>query len=147
RKFGVHPHTGLRISGTTDAEGLVRIRWVEGMQGLHVVVPGVGFGSTGWFEVVGGQDVRPELPRLARYGEVAGRVDPELVGEVTEVRIGQSLTDASLAEVDDDGRFLLRQVEPGMQRIFPTMKQGAQVRATQAVVQVVPGRRTEGVVL
>lgn len=146
RRFGFHAETCARLSTTTDANGLLRLRWIEGMQRLRLIVPGIGFGATGWFEVVGGQTVRPQVPRLARFGEVEGQLAPELIGKVSTVGIGETPWNADRADCDADGRFHLRQVQPGPQTLRAFLGD-TPVRVDHVRVAVVPGQRSSGVVL
>ncbi|WP_169973129.1 carboxypeptidase-like regulatory domain-containing protein [Tautonia rosea] len=146
RRFGFHQETSARLSTQTDADGLLRLRWVEGMQRLRFIVPEIGFGATGWFEVVGGQTVQPQVPHLARFGEVQGRIAPGLIGKIDTVGIGETPWNASRAVCDADGRFSLRQVQPGPQTLRAFLD-GQPVRVEQVKPTVVPGRRIEGLIV
>src|SRR5262245_60529927 len=62
----------------TDARGRARFPVGAGLRRLNIRMPGVGFGGTGIFEVWDGHVARPDLPRLARFARVEGRVHPSL---------------------------------------------------------------------
>ncbi len=141
---GFHGGASVRYSGKTDAAGMFRLRRFEGTRQLRVLVPGVGFGVTGSFEVVGGRVARPNLPPLARFARVEGRLDPTLNRPGTRVHLGSATWpevawDRSEAEADDQGRFAMADVVPGPRRIAVT-RAGSRVATEPASVDLDPGQ-------
>ena len=102
----------------TDAEGRVRAPVEIGLRRLNIRVAGVGFGGTGLFEVRESQIARPDLPRLARFARVEGKVDrallqPGLHVDVSHSVIPQPRPDDVSVPCDVDGRFVFAEVIPG----------------------------------
>jgi hypothetical protein len=102
----------------TDAEGRARVTAEVGLRRLNIRVAGVGFGGTGLFEVREGQVARPELPRLARFARVEGKVDPALFKPGLKVEVGHSTfprpgPDEVSVPCDAEGRFVFEEVIPG----------------------------------
>ncbi len=102
----------------TDAQGRVRFPVGAGLRRLNIRVPGVGFGGTGIFEVWDGHVARPDLPLLARFARVEGRVDPSLFKagmrvEDSHSRFPEQSADDVSTPCDADGRFVLAEVVPG----------------------------------
>jgi len=143
--------SGLRFTGRTDAEGRIRMRWFEGKRRFRVLVPGVGFGATGMFELLASQTASPEIPRLARFAGVQGTLDPALAGPGTIVQVrhgtwSQGVWDRGEASPDDQGRFTLADLIPGSYSISLTQA-GRPVRVQPGFVQLAPGQAVEGLVL
>src|SRR5262249_23755939 len=98
----------IRFSGRTDSAGAFRLRSFEGVLQLGGQAPGLGFGSTGRLEVIGGKVTRPALPPLARFARVEGRLAPALLALGTKVALlsepFQEVVGPATA-CDDQGRF------------------------------------------
>ncbi len=130
--------------GRTDASGRFRMRWFDGMRRLRVIVPGVGFGSTPPFEVTPGAVTRLETPPLARFGAIAGRLDPALAKPGTQVRLDEQPIPP--ASCDAEGRFELRDVPPG-EHTLRVSRDGRSVPHRQAAARVAPGATVAGVAI
>lgn len=103
---------------TTDGEGRARFPVEAGLRRLNIRVPGVGFGGTGHFEVTAAHVARPDLPRLARFARVEGRVDSTLLGPGLKVDGSHNDSeekepDGVSAPCDEGGRFVFEEVVPG----------------------------------
>lgn len=146
------PHNGagtIHFSGRTDDTGSFRLRSFEGPREFGVLVPGLGFGSTGRIEVLAGKSVRPEIPPLARFARIAGRVDGALKGLGTEAYLmGRTPGDASMpvAPCDEEGRFMMADVLPGDYTV--EARRGEQpVRYAGVVVKPGPGQVIRDIVV
>ena len=140
----VHGFSEARFDGRTDASGRFRMRWFDGMRRLRVEVSGVGFGSTPPFEVTPGAVTRLETAPLARFGAIAGRLDPALAGPGAQVRLDEQPIPP--ASCDAEGRFELRDVPPG-EHTLRVYRGGRSVPHPQATARVAPGQRTEGIAI
>jgi hypothetical protein len=141
----------LRFTGRIDSEGRIRMRWFEGKRRLRVVVPGVGFGSTGMFEVLSGRPASPEMPRLVRFASLQGILDPALIKPGTSVHTkhghwGNGVWDRAEAVCDDGGRFELLDMIPGSLSLSLTQS-GQQVLVEPGSLQLAPGQAVAGLVL
>ena len=140
-------HTVPRFTVRTDGEGRLRMRWFAGLYRLRVMVPGVGFGSTGLFEVLDGRVTKPEMAPLVRFGEVSGRLAPGLAGPGVDVSIALTgAWDQARVACDGDGRFVLRDIVPGFHAL--QVSRGNQYfQVESSGVTVAPGARIKGVEL
>ncbi len=110
----------IRFSGRTDRAGAFRLRSFDGVRRLAVQVPGLGFGTTGVFEVTGGKTVRPAIPPLARFARVEGRLGPALLADATHAALlSEPFQEAvgPAVSCDAEGRFAMVDVIPGAYRI------------------------------
>jgi hypothetical protein len=141
----LHMPVAVQLDGRTDAAGQLRVGWFEGMLRLKVVVPGEGFSSTGLFEVRSDLIVRQEVPPLARFSSIEGRLDPTLVRPSMTVvleRQGQALAESAC---DAEGRFALRDVSQGTYWLRP-MRAG-EPAGSASWVRVTPGQRISAVAI
>jgi len=149
-------HTGssVRFAGRTDAEGRFRMRCFEGKRRLRIIVPGVGFGSTGLLEVVAARVTSPELPRLARLASVQGTLDPSLARPGTSVEAthgtdgvwGAGVWDRVKAVCDDRGQFVLADLVPGSLTISLSQA-GKSVKVEPGTLRLNPGQAESGLLL
>ena len=100
---------GSPVSSTRTAGS--GCRWFASVRQLRVMVPGEGFGSTGPIEVKNGSVTKVEMPPLAKFGSIAGKLDPKLVGPGSFVHIDPE-NHAPVA-CDASGRFAFGDVPPG----------------------------------
>ncbi len=110
--------TNIMLRGRTDAAGAFHLRWFEGILQLQVLVPEVGFGATGSFEILAGRTARPDLPPLARFAKVEGTLDAKLIQPGIVVNRPPDPGNACVwargqSALDGQGRFVLRNVVPG----------------------------------
>ncbi len=140
-------HASPRFNGRTDREGRFRMRAFTGRHRLRVLIPGLGFGSTGEFDILAGEVTKPEMPPLVRYGEIRGRLEPGFTGPGLTVSVGYSKA-WSLVEApcDDDGRFVLRDVVPGP-RLLQVWRGRSSFSIESSHVSIAPGAKVEGVAL
>ncbi len=116
--FAFRGNANVEFRGRTDSAGVFRLRWFAGTRRLRALVPDVGFGTTGVFEVLAGRTARADLPPLARFARVEGTLDPKLrqagmmVCRLPDMASPRAWARAQSA-VDDQGRFVLRDVVPG----------------------------------
>ncbi|HEX8199896.1 MAG TPA: carboxypeptidase regulatory-like domain-containing protein, partial [Isosphaeraceae bacterium] len=148
---GFGGRTTVQFTGRTDGAGRLRIRWAEGVARLRVVVPGLGFGSTGLFEVVGGRETRPDLPPLARFARVEGTLDPRLAGPETTITLTSLFHDPrtwdhAQAVCDAGGHFVLEDVVPGAHSLVVD-RAGKPVPIGPASIYPAPGGRIDGLTL
>lgn len=139
----------LHFSGRTGADGAFRLRAFEGPREFGVLVPGLGYGSTGRIEVIAGQTNRPEVPPLARFARIEGRVDDALKGPGAEAFLmGRSYDEASMLVVplDEEGRFVMTDVLPGDYTLGARRGEPA-ARSANFVVAPAPGQVVRDVVL
>lgn len=145
--------SGVEFRGRTDGAGTFRLRWYEGVLRLHVLVPDIGFGSTGTFEVLPGKTTRASLPPLARFARVEGTVDPKLLQPGLSVgRLPDPITprvwERGQAELDDQGRFVLTDTVPGTFEVAALAPGKVQYpRPNRVRVRVEPGQTLRGIVI
>lgn len=138
-------HDALRLIGVTDADGKLRVRWWTGICRFVLVVAGTGTSATGVFEVLPNENVTPELPRLARFGRIEGRVPDEVIDEVKQMSIRYQVWNQSVADVYRDGSFTLLDVTPGWHHLSYSH---AATRGSLGIdVEVLPGATVTGVEL
>lgn len=102
----------LRVK--TDANGLARFPWQAGVIRLRVEAKGIGFGATGTFELSEKGTARPHLTPLFPFGTIAGMVPPELVQPGVSIHLREwSEGTERKAAVDDKGKFLVEDLQPG----------------------------------
>jgi hypothetical protein len=135
----------------TDAEGRARIPVEAGLRRLNIRVAGVGFGATGLFEVREGHIARPDLPRLARFARVEGKVDPALFSPGTKVegshsKVPQRSLDDLSVPCDADGRFVFEEVIPGELHLRLLQHQ-PRIAVERTDLLTEPGQTRRGVVL
>lgn len=146
------PHASagpLHFSGRTGADGAFKLRSFEGTREFGVLAPGTGFGSTGRIEVIAGETIRPEVPPLARFARVEGRVDDALKGPGAEAFLmGRTHDDAStlFVPVDEEGRFAMTDVLPGDYTVGARRGEPA-ARSANVIVALAPGEVVRDVVL
>jgi protocatechuate 3,4-dioxygenase beta subunit len=119
------PERSMRYDGKTDSEGKIVLRFFPGPGDLIVTAPGIGYGNTGPFEIRPNQTVTPDLPRLAPFGRIAGKVAPALARPGQIVRLGRLYESDGTplwawrqTRVDGQGRFVLRDVTPGRHTVY-----------------------------
>ena len=143
-------HSGIiHLSGRTDRAGAFRLPSYEGVRQVVVHAPGLGFGSTGRVAVVGGVVVRLEIPPLARFARVEGRLAPSLIAPgITAALLSEPFQRPTgiAAPCDEQGRFALVDVVPGVYRVV-AQRGGQNVPTAYRVVQPEPGRVIGDVVL
>jgi hypothetical protein len=135
----------------TDAKGRARLSVGAGLRPLNIRVPGIGFGGTGIFEVRDGQVARPELPRLARFARVEGKVDsslfrPGMRVEGTHSKLSGHDPDNVSALCDADGRFVFAEVVPGELQLL-LFQDRRRVPMESMVLLTEPGQTRRDVVL
>jgi hypothetical protein len=140
------PSPGPRATeatGKTDDKGLVRFSWPLGVGRMQVSVPGIGYGTTGLFEVVPGRTARAPLAPLAPFAVLEGIVPEKLRGPKTTVRLAgigwpdrQTITVAT----DADGRF--RAEMPGGRWSVQAVAGDGPPEPLGPVVVAIPGQRT-----
>ncbi|HET6493899.1 MAG TPA: hypothetical protein VFH61_00860, partial [Thermoleophilia bacterium] len=134
----------MRLAGRTDAEGRISVRLFPGRYSMHIVARGVGFGATGTIEVRPDEAARADLPPLVPFGTVEGRVGKAAVTEGGHVRTDRSeFWNMTRASVDKEGRFILKDVTPGLHRIVYEVHGAAE----SVEVTVRPGKAVRGVLL
>ena len=137
------PHPGvIRFSGRTDRDGAFRLRSFEGVHQFAVEVPGLGFGSTGHIELIGGKIARPAIPRLARFARVEGRLAPVLSAPGTNVALLSEPFQQAVGPAtpcDEQGRFALADVVPGAYRIV-AQRGGRNIATAYREVRPEPGQ-------
>lgn len=138
----------LRLSGETDDDGNIRLRWWSGVYRWIVVVPDVGFGSTGYAEVLPNQESHIPLPSLAGFGELRGRLDGFVNPRGTVTIEFSDWSDRQVwaqetVPVQRDGTFKFQNVFPG--RIEVTFEAGDE-KKHHAYATVVPGETREVVI-
>jgi hypothetical protein len=145
-----HPGAGvIRFSGRTDRAGAFQLRFFEGVRQLAVEVPGLGFGSTGRIEVIRGKVARAEIPPLARFARVEGRLAPPLRAPGTKVALLSEPFQQAVgpaAPCDEEGRFALVDVVPGQYRLA-AQRGGQYVPTTYREIRPEPGQVLADVVL
>jgi len=115
----------LRLTGETNTDGDLRVRWWVGLHRLIVVAPGTGFASTGFFEVLPGQTEHVPLPPLARFGRIEGRVAGEHMEDMDPLVLGNAAWNRTSTRVRRDGSFTLLDVVPGTDQLNGTVGKGS----------------------
>lgn len=135
-------HDSIRLIGQTDEDGRLQMRSWTGHCRFVITVPGTGTTVTGVFEVLPGQSVHVETPRLARFGIIDGRLPEKLASGIDRVQLGQHAWNRSSASVAADGSFTLYDVTPGWHYVgyhhSPTQS------GNRLAVDVAPGERITG---
>lgn len=133
--FPFESHDTIRLTGQTDANGQIHVDWWQGVYRLIAKVPGVGYGSTGYFEVLAGETEAVTLPPLARFGVIEGRVDGD--HRNLDIKVSEDSQDHSLftsgrqlppawvatgrpVEVRTDGTFTIQDLIPWTCRLSYT---------------------------
>jgi hypothetical protein len=134
-------------STPTDSQGRLTVSLPIGLHRLFVVVPGIGFGSTGVVPIRPGQVLTVAMPPLAPFAHISGTVPPALLrrGETVETQYSQpgSLWNVAPASVDVHGNFTLTDVFPGHVQL--SLKAGPQ-NISYTSLQAAPGESCAGVV-
>ncbi|MDQ2800600.1 MAG: carboxypeptidase-like regulatory domain-containing protein, partial [Armatimonadota bacterium] len=133
----------------TDAEGRLRLRCFPGSLRFQIFAAGVGFGSTGTFDVGPGQSVAPALPPLAPFAQISGTVDPSLVGPNAVLHLDYFNTDGPVwydprAVINAQGGFRLMGMLPGPHRLVLA---GGLGESEPLTVTVQPGEQADGIVI
>ena len=129
-----------------DAQGHVSFSWPVGLQRLCVRVKGIGYGSTGRFELLEGNEARPALPPLVPYGAVEGSVSKDSLkpGVYVEVSSMNHET-ARKCECDAAGRFVFEDLPAGE---YHLMLQPSSRRIRNVTgAEIMPGQRLRGVIV
>ena len=143
-------HAGAVVyQGQTDAAGHLRWQGFPGLRRLLLSAPGVGFGSTGTFEVLPNKVATPQSPPLAAFARVSGTVSPSLFKPGATVRADVSGFSGSeehkwlpsQGKVDARNRFTIEDLLPG--EYLLGLFDGAQ-KAKRVRVQLVPGEFKSG---
>ncbi|MCA1596422.1 MAG: hypothetical protein LC772_08370, partial [Chloroflexi bacterium] len=134
--------------GSTDEAGRLTTRWYTGVRRIDLIVPGVGFGSTGTVEGLPGRATTAHLPPLAPFSRISGTVASTLRAPAAVVALDdRSFSDHRwyhpTAVVAADGTFSLQEVLPG--------EHGVSLRgvigAAEPDITVLAGESVTGVVL
>ncbi len=129
------------IRATANAKGVARFSWPVGSHPLRVFVEGLGFATTGAFQLEEGMTVRPPLPRLVPLGAIEGTVPKELIkGESYVAMPPSDVGKERRAICNADGHFVFKNVLPGTYGLSLTTAEEhlANVKATATVG---PGQR------
>ena len=141
-----HGPADARFTGKLDANGRFRMRWFASVRQLRVMVPGEGFGSTGPIEVKNGSTTKVEMPPLAKFGSISGKLDTKLVGPGIFVHIDPE-HHAPVA-CDASGRFAFSDVPPGRYVVRVTKGgNGPGINAAQIILWLAPGQKIEGLMI
>jgi hypothetical protein len=139
----------IHLAGRTDQAGAFRIGAFEGPREFGVLVAEVGFGSTGPVMVVAGKASRPEMPPLAKFARIEGRLDDALKGPGAQVCLNSrpyDETSAPFARCDEEGRFTFVDLMPGDYSIgFRRGEERVSARAVQ--LKLGPGQVIRDVVV
>src|SRR5262249_34701404 len=108
------------VSVRTDGRGIARFSWPAGINQVRVIAPGVGYGTTGTFELREGAVARPWLPRLMPFGTIEGTVPDEVLKTGTYFKL-PAVRDGGERKVSCDvkGGFLIEDVTPGTYWLRP----------------------------
>ncbi|MFO0961018.1 MAG: hypothetical protein U0800_26855 [Isosphaeraceae bacterium] len=146
-----HGPADARFTGKLDANGRFRLRWFASTRSYRVIVPGVGFGSTGSIEIKDGATTRAEVPPLAKYGSIAGKLDPKLASPDALVHLATFASHINPEPIaptacDADGQFAFQDVPPGHYYVQARNQGNAPVGiAAQVTLWLAPGQKLEGV--
>jgi hypothetical protein len=134
-------------STPTDSQGRLTVSLPIGLHRLFVVVPGIGFGSTGVVPIRPGQVLTVAMPPLAPFAHISGTIPAALLrpGETVETQYSQpgSIWNVAPASVDANGDFTLTDVFPG--HVGLSLKASPQ-NISYTWVQVAPGESCTDVV-
>ena len=102
----------------TDAEGAVEFEWRAGSCNLRIVVPGVGYGVTGIFELPVGGVARPAAPPLFPFGRIEGDIPASVLRPDIHVPLDREnhfepLLFGRYSESNKTGHFEFRDVPCG----------------------------------
>jgi hypothetical protein len=144
-----HYEGAVVYEARTDAAGHLSLPRYPGLLRLQVSAPGVGFGSTGTFEVRANQVAAPALPPLAPFASVSGSVAPALVKPGAYVHLEDYGDQEHLwydpqAVVNAKGQFRLDGVLPGQRRLVLV---GGSAAAKAVEFSVQPGEAVRGLAL
>lgn len=135
-------------TGRTDDGGRLRLRCFPGSLRLQVFAPGVGFGSTGVFDALPGQDAAPALPPLAPFARLSGTVAAALVAPGAAIHLEDFSREYEWYDprgaVDTGGRWALDGVLPGPHRLVLA---GGRGESEPVEVTVAPGERPAGLTI
>ncbi|PQV62402.1 hypothetical protein B1R32_1405 [Abditibacterium utsteinense] len=125
----------LVFEGKTDDVGRLFWQGYSDVRRLSIMVPGVGFGSTGQFALLPDQVVSPRVPALARFAKVSGSVAPALLKAGASVHIEDFFEKERKwydpqAVVDERGHFLMDGVPPGEHTLVLKGGQGVAKKVT-----------------
>ena len=133
-----------RFSENTDARGHFTMSLNPGIHRLLAVVRGVGFGSTGIFEVLAEKTASATVPPMARFAAIEGIADPELLQAGTEVRVGTEDWSKTAAKLDAKGHFVLQNVTPGQHWMVLSAGEH-RIDIEPICIDVAPGQHLTGV--
>ena len=129
---------------TTDGQGVARFSWPVGVTAVRVAAPGVGYGCTGSFEVLGDSVARVSLPLLLPYGSIAGHVPKDVSKPVTAVSLSEMGDEKGRrATCDAQGRFAFADVPDGSYQL--RLYSGSDALKVTAGVNVLPGQSVQDV--
>jgi uncharacterized GH25 family protein len=138
-----HGPADARFTGKLDSNGRFRLRWFASVRQMLVTVPGEGFGSTGPIEVKNGATIKVEMPPLAKFGSISGRLDTKLAGSEAFVHLDPE-HNAPVA-CDASGQFAFNDVPPGRYVARVTKgTNGTGVNAARVTLWLAPGQKIEG---
>ena len=130
----------------TDEAGRLRLRLFPGPMRLKVFAPGVGYGSTGAFEVTAGATATPPVPPLAPFAQVSGTVPAGLAGPGAAVHSDEFGSENDWYDphgaVDAEGRWTVGGLLSGPHRLVLS---GGHEEAEAVSVTVDPGQHLGGV--
>ncbi|RYG66918.1 carboxypeptidase regulatory-like domain-containing protein, partial [bacterium] len=134
------------FQGKTDLSGRLVWQGYSGSRQLSIKVPGVGFGTSGHFELLPDRLVSVSMPALAPFSQVSGTVDTGLLKPGSVVHAadysGREKWYNPSAVVDAQGHFSLEGLVPGERRL---VLEGGTVSGS-VTVNLAPGEKKNGVV-
>lgn len=133
----------------TDAAGRLRLRCFPGSLRFQVFVPGLGFGSTGTFDVAAGQSAALPMPPLAPFARLSGTVAPALAAPGAVVHLDSRFADGNVwydprAVVDGGGHWTMADVLPGPTHLTLTSERG---ESEPVSVMALPGGLISGITI
>lgn len=135
-----------RIVTTTDASGVARFSWPQGVQQARVEAEHIGYGKTGVFEVVGGKTANVPLPPLAPFGILKGEVPADLARPNTTISLlPEYFGDAVSISLNENNQFVAN-VHAGKWWIS-AKAEGKQIARLDHIVTVSCGQTVGGLVL
>ncbi|MEO7716906.1 MAG: carboxypeptidase-like regulatory domain-containing protein, partial [Capsulimonas sp.] len=126
-----------------DSQGRIHTRWFTGRRRVFIFAAGLGFGSTGVFQVLPDKSIAAPIPAFVPFAEISGSVPLKLQKPGAMVHIHGSSNSATSwraasAPVRGDGSFVIHDVIPEMQVL---QLLGGQGDAQLASVWLRPGER------
>lgn len=128
----------------TDEHGKAKFAWPAGPHRLRVVVPGIGYGATGWFDVRQDSVASPALPRLLPFGQIEGDIPKAALRPNTYLQMKLDnffINNDAERKIpcDEQGHFVINDVPCGGQWFRPRNASGRLGIETYVFMQ--PGQR------